>query len=172
MDGENELKADFFDDAETNQDIMIHPDIIGFEDHLENIGTDLDELRKNRNKPLIADELVSSAINIYIENALEYVKDNNMFDLTNSSSVSNHDISFKPAGEERRLMQKHIKGQDSPQMQSDSGYYAGKEERQEGLAELAENGNLFNIDLDSVYKSVGKRQVENFAKIYGTRSSA
>lgn len=166
--GEAELKADFFDDAETNQDVNIYPDIIGFEDTLEHIGADLDELRKNRTRPIIPDELVASAINIYIENALILVKNDNLIDVSQWDSVGDQDIDFKPAGEERRLMQKASLRNKGKEMKRIGGDFDDKEDREKGLLELAQHGQLFHINMKDIYKSVGKTQVRNFRKIYGT----
>ena len=165
--GEEDLKETFFDDAETNQDINIYPDIIGFEDKLENIGTDLDELRKNQNKPLIPDELIASAINVYIENALEISKHENLLDVSGWDSLDTGS-NLHSSNEERRLMDQKIKTRRVNRKKDDYGFYPGKEDREKGLVSLAESGNLFHIDLNKVYKSVGETQVKNFGKMYGT----
>ena len=127
------------------------------------IGTDLDELRKNRKKDLIPDELVSSALNVYIENALEVSKHNNLIDV---SKWEVNDSSDHHSNEERRLIDQKLNKKVDDGSLSENGIL-NKEEKDKELLNLAENGDLFHIDLNNVYESVGKTQVENFGKMYG-----
>ena len=129
------------------------------------IGTDLDELRKNRNKDLIPEELVSSALNVYIENAMEASKKNNLIDVSKwdivDSSGDHH------SNEERRLIDQKLNRNVDDGSSSGNGVVLNKEEKDKELLNLAENGDLFHIDLNNVYESVGETQVENFGKMYG-----
>jgi hypothetical protein len=167
-DGENELQEDFFDSAETNQDINIYPDLIGFEDNLENIGTDLDELRKNQPKDLIPESMIASALNIYIENALEVSKKNNMIDVSGWDILDDGGLNEFHSGEERRLLDQKNK----QKITKRNDFSIEKQDRDKGLLSLAENNELFHIDLNNIYESVGETQVKNFAKLYGAHHRA
>lgn len=161
-DGEDDLKADFFDNAETNQDIQLYPDVIGFEDDLGSIGTDLDELRKNRNHDLIPGDLISSALNVYIENALTVSKKQNLIDVSGWATPEENHFEDHVSNEERRLLdQKDLHGKNGS---------ANKQDREKGLLSLAESNRLFHIDLDQVYEGVGQTQLDNFAKLYGAKA--
>ena len=131
---------------------------------MENIGADLDQLRKNQPKDLIPDQLISSALNVYIENALTVSKKNNLIDVSGWDILDDGGIHELSSGEERRLLDQKNKTRDQ-----DKGFSIDKQDRDKGLLNLAENNKLFNIDLDSVYASVGETQVKNFAKLYGAR---
>lgn len=170
-DGEDELKADFFDDAETNQDIQLYPDVIGFEDELAHIGADLDELRKNRTHDLIPDSLISSALNVYIENALTISKKQSLIDVSGWETPEEPQSADHLSNEERRLSQRTKSAGKSKAWRGGENMLGSKEGREKGLLSLAESNRLFDINLDQVYESVGPRQLDNFAKLYGTKTA-
>lgn len=123
-------------------------------------------MRKNRIGNLIPDDLVSSALNVYIENALEISKHNSMFDV--SKWEKNDDVNHE-SNEERRLIDiKLNKKVDDGSISNNRSSMSSKEKDKE-LIDLAEKGQLFHIDLNNVYESVGKTQVENFGRIYGMK---
>ena len=175
---DTDIEEDLFDQAETNQGITFSNNFIGYQDDLNFIEKDLQELRKNTNeKDLIPDDFIRSALNVYIEHALIETKNNNLIDVRGFNTLNeDYDDQVTNASShlERRLrdqsMGEHSKSYSgvSNGISLDQGLYGSDENnmRNKELLDLAHQGKLFNIDMDNVYSSVGKTQVKNFERMY------
>jgi hypothetical protein len=173
---------ELFDSAESNTNMEFNKAELEFPDDLDIIKDDLKEIRKNTDDDkIISDNLMQSALNIYIENAMIIAKKNNMLEIGNWDDLEdpfdNHRTRRErellqaggliPSGEGK---QRHPNDDlDTPIIQ-DSGNEGLKMARSKGLLELAEHGKLFDIKMDNVYKSVGDLQVKNFEKYYGIKN--
>lgn len=179
---DNHEGPELFDDAESNMNPNFNSSDLDFPDKLEHIKGPLEELRRNTNpKELIPDHLMMSALNIYIENAMLIAKKNNMIDVSSWDDLSEDD-DFSFAKRDRELLEtslsalNHVKNRKQRSNYSQSSFSnledpAMKHERDKGLLDLAERGELFDINLDNIYKSVGSTQVANFEKLYGVKRS-
>ena len=168
--------ADFFDEAETNlTGKTARVNDITFPDNLDSIKEHLKELRLHTiEEDIILPKLKMSALNVYIENALQLSKRMNLVDMRSIDRIDTPLNGEQHSSQEERQLKlqgslKNIgirfdygkKELVKPQSIS------GKLVREQGLLDLAKEGQLFKIDLDSVYDSVGSTQVSNFQKIYG-----
>lgn len=173
---------ELFDDAESNTNMEFNKSELEFPDDLDIIKKDLKEIRKNTDDDkIISDNLMQSALNIYIENAMIIAKKNNMLEIGNWDDLED------PFDNHRRRRERELmlaggfvhKTDNNQQNQNselgqpiiqDSGNDGMKMARNKGLLELAEHGKLFDIKIDNVYKSVGDLQVKNFEKYYGIKN--
>ena len=168
--------ADFFDEAETNlTGKTARVNDITFPDNLDSIKEHLKELRLHTiEEDIILPKLKMSALNVYIENALQLSKRMNLVDMRSIDRIdtplngeqhsSQEERQLKLQGSLKNIGIRFDYGKNKlvkPQSIS------GKLVREQGLLDLAKEGQLFKIDLDSVYDSVGSTQVSNFQKIYG-----
>lgn len=177
-----EQGPELFDDAESNMNASFNKSELEFPDDLDTIDDDLKELRKNTDPDtLINDSLMQSALNIYIENAMSLAKKNNMIDVGNWDDLG--DIVNEHRRRDRELLETNLnkidminhnarkeerlgRAQTSGVLSDDNMKF----ERDQGLLQLAERGQLFDIKMDNVYKSVGDVQVKNFEKYYGVKA--
>lgn len=173
---------ELFDDAESNMNMDFNKAELDFPDNLDGIDEDLKELRKNTDTDnIISESLMQSALNIYIENAMILAKKNNMVDVGNWDDLgeSFDDIEGR---RDRELLETNLTKLNKLGKESQSSDFENrhardilnddsmKVERDKGLLELAEQGKLFDIKMDNVYKSVGKLQVKNFERYYGVKT--
>ena len=175
-------KPELFDDAESNMNNQFNKAELDFPDDLDAISDDLEELRKNTDPDtIISDELMQSALNIYIENAMDLAKKNNMVDVGNwddlEDTISEHRRRDRELLETSlnkiNLMTKNARTEqllEQAQSSNILGDQDMKVERDKGLLDLAEHGKLFDIKMDNVYKSVGELQVKNFERFYGVKN--
>ena len=175
-------KPELFDDAESNMNNQFNKAELDFPDDLDTISDDLEELRKNTDPDtIISDELMQSALNIYIENAMDLAKKNNMVDVGNwddlEDTISEHRRRDRELLETSlnkiNLMTKNARTEqllEQAQSSNILGDQDMKVERDKGLLDLAEHGKLFDIKMDNVYKSVGELQVKNFERFYGVKN--
>ena len=172
---------ELFDDAESNMNPNFNKSELEFPDDLDIIDDDLKDLRKNTDSDaLIKDELMQSALNIYIENAMILAKKNNMIDVGNWDDLGDGVNEHRRDREllETRLgridnMNRNARSEQKLEMVQNRGVLGDdnmKFERDQGLLQLAERGKLFDIKMDSVYNSVGDLQVKNFEKFYGVKA--
>ena len=172
---------ELFDDAESNMDVNFNKAELDFPDILDDIDDNLKELRKNTDSDtLIQDNLMQSALNIYIENAMILAKKNDMIDVGNWDDLEESDDHH--GRRDRELLEtslskinqlsKNARSEQVLEGQQRGGFENDqmKIERDKGILDLAERGKLFNIDMDSVYKSVGETQVKNFERYYGVKN--
>lgn len=175
-------KPELFDDAESNMNNQFNKAELDFPDDLDVIGDDLEELRKNTDPDtIISDELMQSALNIYIENAMDLAKKNNMVDVGNwddlEDTISEHRRRDRELLETSlnkiNLMTKNARSEQLLEQTQNSNILGDQDmkvERDKGLLDLAEHGKLFDIKMDNVYKSVGELQVKNFERFYGVKN--
>lgn len=173
---------ELFDDAESNMNVNFNKSELEFPDDLDSIDDDLKELRKNTDPDtLINDSLMQSALNIYIENAMSLAKKNNMIDVGNWDDLG--DVVGEHQRRDRELLETSLNKLDMlnhnaqreqklqrTQTRGVLGDDEMKVERDQGLLQLAERGQLFDIKMDNVYRSVGDLQVKNFEKFYGVKA--
>lgn len=175
---------ELFDNAESNMDMNFNKNDIDFPDTLETIQESLEDLRRNQDdeQPLINDQIKISALNTYIENAMIIAKKNNMLELSNWDEMSDLSNMTHSSHErrERELLETSLSKLN--RIKRDNGarrrYGMARPEivnqgpgqdymKSEGLLELAKKGELFDINIGDIYKQVGKKQVQNFARLYG-----
>ena len=162
-------------------DVNFNKAELDFPDVLDDINDSLKELRKNTNSDtLIQDNLMQSALNIYIENAMILAKKNDMIDVGNwddlEDSFDDHRL------RDRELLETSLSKINQLSKNARSEQILGRSqgnsfgddqmkiERDKGILDLAERGKLFNINMDNVYKSVGEVQVKNFERYYGVKN--
>lgn len=171
-------EPELFDDAESNMDMNFNKRDLDFPSDLECITHELEELRRwQEDDPIIADQLKIAALNTYIENAMILAKRNNLLELADWEEMS--DLSHHER-RDRELLETSLAELNRIKMgQNLRGSMGGNNnvipisspgmdyEKNRGLLELAKKGELFDIKIDNIYKQVGSKQVENFARIYG-----
>ena len=169
---------ELFDDAESNMNEAFNQPEIDFPDSIKSIKKAIDELRKHEdNDNLVPAALKMSATNVYIENAMLIAKKNNMIDVSSFSDLTDEEGLDHRSRRARELLETNLsdinrigRNRDSDRMNSRfTDDLDMKVSRDEGLLSLAEQGKLFDIKIDNIYKSVGPTQVKNFAKMYGVK---
>ena len=173
---------ELFNDAESNSNPDFNKEDLTFPNNMDVVITDLQQLRENQNnKEIIPDSLKIAALNVYIRNAAEIAKRSggvnlNDFDVNNMEDLEEN---YNPSNEERRLTlenEKYIYNRDSldfePNLRQRNPVKETytPENKNEGLLALAEQGKLFDINIDNIYKSVGETQVKNFSRMYGVKN--
>jgi hypothetical protein len=126
---------------------------------------------------LIPEHLKHAAVNQYINNAFRMngnstiVSVKGSLDLSHGSDEEEDHLDQEDSHEERKLLQEMYKHTSQNIAKSHSEVYPEYRDntKNEGLLNMLENGNLFNINMDDVYRSVGKTQVKNFSRLYGNK---
>lgn len=165
-------------------DVNFNKAELDFPDILDDIDDSLKELRKNTDSDaLIEDNLMQSALNIYIENAMVLAKKNNMITIGDWDDLEDSFDEHHRQRRDRELLEnnlskinqlnKNAKSEnilEQSQQENFLGDQGMKMARDKGLLQLAEKGKLFDIDMNNVYKSVGDLQVKNFERYYGVKN--
>ena len=166
--------SDYFDEAETNQDIKLNQSELDFPEKMKDVASELAELRANpEHEELIPEHLIHAAVNQYIDNALQLNDNTNIVSVHGSLNFNGVNEEHE-SPEERRLKDKIYNISKNDDEYKNFGFADKKISNQntvrnQGIANLLEKGNLFDINLDDVYKSVGKTQIKNFEKMYSNK---